>query len=333
MQLSDLSRFRRSRPRAAAKIGALRGLVASLRSGAPMRAAIAEWPDGAPEAALPFLQAAARRARLGVPLGDALAPCEGLFGVDQGSLVAVVDLHLACGVDAASMLEALASEIARREVETGNARAHAAGAKLSARMIGGLPLVFIPLMPSGDVDLFDPLGLALLVTGLVLAVGGIRWLGRLLPDPPDTDDLGVLVATSLARCLEAGIDLVTAVDLAAGRLQALDEMERPPDADAYLRAARGVRLGISVRSALIRSDQEGLVSVGSCIERAQRSGAPPAKELLRLADGRRAEAQRVFEEEMRRAPVKMVVPLTLCVLPSFALLGLAPFLRGVTIAA
>ena len=36
-----------------------------------------------------------------------------------------------------------------------------------------------------------------------------------------------------------------------------------------------------------------------------------------------------FEAEMRKAPVRMVLPLTLCILPSFGFLPLAPFLRGI----
>lgn len=315
--------FHSSTLAAARRVDAFRSLAASLRSGVPMRTAIAQWALGAPDEVRPSLEAAGRRARLGAPLSEALAPCADLLGPDQVALETAVDLHLSSGANAAALLDASATDIAQRELELGGARAHAAGARLSARMIGGLPLVFVPLMPPGKAQLFDPVGICIVLAGLLLAFGGMRWLARLLPEPPATD-LGDVVATCLARCLEAGTDLTSAIELCARRADTDDDMER---------VARRVRLGIPVRQALLRSNDEGLRAVGRCLERAHVSGAPPSGSLLDLAAARRAESERRFEAEMRRAPVKMVVPLTLCVLPSFALLGLAPFLRGVTLGA
>jgi hypothetical protein len=50
-----------------------------------------------------------------------------------------------------------------------------------------------------------------------------------------------------------------------------------------------------------------------------------------FAARRRAARSRDFDAAMRRAPVLMVVPLVICVLPSFLLLGVAPFLRGLSL--
>lgn len=316
-------RFRRTRPTAAMKVDALRRLAAALRSGAPLRAAIIQWPLGAPEEIRPWLEAAGRRARLGAPLREGLAPCADLFGDDQIALETAVDLHLVTGANAAALIDAVAAEIEQREVDAGGARAHAAGAKLSARLIGGLPLVFVPLMPPGRAQLFDATGLCVLAAGLLLAIGGMRWLSRLLPEPPGADT-GAQVASCIARCLQAGSHPTVALELCA---------RRAGEDDHLTRAARRSRLGIPLRNALTCSEDEGLMAVGRCLERAHISGAPPASALLSLAASRRAENERRFEAEMRRAPVKMVVPLALCVLPSFALLGLAPFLRGVTLGA
>lgn len=324
-----VDRLRPKRTSAATKVQALLGLASLVRAGAPLRAALAEWPEAAPEDARPFLGSAARRAQLGAPLQDAIASCAELLGPDLDALRSGVILHLECGADAAAMIEGIAEEISRREVGSGNARAQAAGARLSARLVGGLPLAFLPLMPPGKVELFDPLGLVLLVSGLLLAVGGMRWLGSLLPDPPTDDDLGAYLASAIARCLQAGTDIGRAVDLAASGAPT----RSPEELSLLVQAARRVRLGIPARRALLLGGDDGLEAVGRCLELAHRSGAPPSSYLLALADARRAEQGRRFEAEMRRAPVKMVVPLTLCVLPSFALLGLAPFLRGVTLGA
>ncbi len=323
MRYRCLRWFRPAPPTAAMKVDALRRLAALLSSGAPLRAAVIVWSLGAPKEIRHWLEAAGRRAQLGAPLTETLAPCAGLFGADQIALEMAVDLYFFSGANAAVLIEGVAAEIEQRELEVRGARAHAAGAKLSARLIGGLPLVFVPLMPPGRAQLFDAAGLGVLAAGLLLAIGGIRWLSRLLPEPPDIDT-GGQVASCIARCLQAGSHPTAALELWARRAGENEHLSR---------AARRSRLGIPLRKALLGSEDEGLMAVGRCLERAYISGAPPADALLLLAASRRAENERRFEADMRRAPVKMVVPLTLCVLPSFALLGLAPFLRGVTLGA
>jgi pilus assembly protein TadC len=59
-------------------------------------------------------------------------------------------------------------------------------------------------------------------------------------------------------------------------------------------------------------------------------GAPLDASLRTFARSLRAAQARVFELETRRAPVLLVLPLTLCFLPAFALVMLGPLLHGVT---
>jgi pilus assembly protein TadC len=101
-----------------------------------------------------------------------------------------------------------------------------------------------------------------------------------------------------------------------------------PWGEGLARARRLAALGASWPEALRRAD-DGFGDLAAVIERATSSGSPVAAPLRSLAASRRLQAERSFEARLRRAPVVMVMPLTLCVLPSFAVLGLAPFLRGV----
>jgi pilus assembly protein TadC len=69
------------------------------------------------------------------------------------------------------------------------------------------------------------------------------------------------------------------------------------------------------------------------LERALCFGLPVEDALLSLAFRRRERIRHEFDAATKKAPVAMVVPLVLCVLPSFGLLALAPFLRGLAGAA
>jgi Flp pilus assembly protein TadB len=59
---------------------------------------------------------------------------------------------------------------------------------------------------------------------------------------------------------------------------------------------------------------------------ADRDGLPLAPVLERLAGDARQMRRRRFDEQARRLPVRLAVPLVLCTLPSFALLTVVPLL-------
>jgi pilus assembly protein TadC len=67
------------------------------------------------------------------------------------------------------------------------------------------------------------------------------------------------------------------------------------------------------------------------IRRASEHGVPAADALASLAANRRTQQLRAFDAAVRRAPVWMVLPLSFCVLPAYALLGLGPYLRSISI--
>ena len=226
-------------------------------------------------------------------------------------------LHLSEGLCLAAWLERTADDLEEAATAAGSARAAAAGAVLSGRMVAGLPLLFVVVAPLGKAPLTDALGVGLLALGGLLAVAGLLWIGRLVPQPPP-DDRVAGFSFAAAFLLEAGASLPGALEAAC--------REFPP-AD---RAPRLFRLGLSWSDALAAAD-EGFRPVTKVLESASALGTPPAAGLKSLAEARKAEAMVAFERALRRAPVLMVVPLVCCVLPAYGLLGLGPFLRSINL--
>lgn len=293
----------------------LTALAALLRSGLSLRQALLAWPDELTGDHRIEAREVVRRLELGHPVNSA---------IEASSLARVLQpafsVHLATGVDLVAWLERI---VVDREETAGAlkaARGAAAGAALSGRMVAGLPLLFVPLTPMSRAPLTDPLGLAMLGVGVALALAGLRWIGRLLPQPPEAD-AGAELAVLLAAMLRAGLPLPGALSLAS---------RQPGASPSLLRAGRLVALGATWQEALTEAGAE-CASIATSIGRAQRFGIAVADALEGHAAARRAELKRGFEEKMRRAPVLMVVPLTCCILPAYGLLALGPFVRSMAL--
>jgi Flp pilus assembly protein TadB len=173
-------------------------------------------------------------------------------------------------------------------------------------------------------------GLALFVSGRAGPAIGVlaaaaTWvvLGR--TEPPATRrareaaerDLPGLVHL-LAGALESGCATGDAVRLVCDAYPG-------PAADLVSAVAPRLALGIDVESAWRPVlDDARLAVLGRTMVRAHRSGASVAAEVALLADelGRRSRLR--IEERARSVGVKAAVPLGLCLLPSFVLLGIVP---------
>jgi tight adherence protein B len=196
-------------------------------------------------------------------------------------------------------------------------RVAAAGAKLSGRMVAALPLLFVPFRPIGRAPMFDGIGIVTLVLGISLALAGMSWIARLVPAPPQRDDPEDRFVRSAVVLLRGGMPLRQALGVAAGSAGG-----EPRTASDH------VALGASWGEALDLCSDPLLRSMSNVVDRGERLGASVTAELQELADRRRGMVERSFEARLRRAPVLMMVPLTLCVLPSFGFLALTPFVRG-----
>jgi tight adherence protein B len=301
----------------------VRILAALMRSGAPARVALIEWHRDAPPPVRDALRVAGRRVSLGDDPHRALATLDDVLGTQAHSLVAMFALHAAVGADLPAMLDRLADTIDRHGAALEAGVAASAGAVLSARVVAGLPLLMIPLSPMSGGPLFDPAGVAMLVAGAALTVAGLVWMRRLIPRPPAGEDAATMTADLAAAALAGGAPIRRV-------LEAVAEVLPGPLSEDLNRARRRVALGASWHDALERSGDDGLCALGGVVGRALELGVPVADVLEGFAASRRAEAVRAFEAATRRAPVVMAAPLSLCILPAYALLGLGPYIRSLS---
>ena len=309
---------------AADRAAALRELASLLRTGLTLRQGLDAWVDHAPESLTPALRRLRGRLRLGASVGEALPAVFTALGDEAAVIGALAAIHLQLGGDAAGLLDdaATTTEESRSAVE--GAAASVAGARLSGRLVASLPFALLLLSPAARSPLFDLVGVALFASGIGLGTVGLVWMSRIVPRPHEISDSSAFLANLVAAVCEAGASPFAA-------FEALASSPGVPLAEHLSRASRLTALGASWPEALRRTGDEGLGALAVVVQRASGSGSPVTAALRTLAASRRLRARQEFEARLRRAPVLMVVPLTLCVLPSFALLGLGPFLRGVSL--
>jgi len=129
-----------------------------------------------------------------------------------------------------------------------------------------------------------------------------------------------LLADLVAACVAAGAPVDAALAAAAHAVG-------PPLGDEVARAVRAARLGASAPTAwapLLGAERPPPVrAFARAVVRAE-AGAAPAVLLRAVADDARAAARTAGEVAARRAGVLAVLPLGLCFLPAFVLVGVVP---------
>lgn len=95
-------------------------------------------------------------------------------------------------------------------------------------------------------------------------------------------------------------------------------------ADALHRADAGVALADELAALAVAVP--AVAPLADAVGAAERSGAPLADGLQRLAADARRDRRRRREEAARRLPVSLLLPLVCCTLPAFALLTVVPVL-------
>jgi Flp pilus assembly protein TadB len=126
----------------------------------------------------------------------------------------------------------------------------------------------------------------------------------------------------LGTALESGCDVGDALRLVADAL--------PGEATRLLatvpsRLTIGMTAEAAWRSVL---DSPELAPLGRAMVRAQRSGASVTDEVARLADELDRRTRGRVEDRARTVGVKAAIPLGVCLLPSFLLLGIVPLVAG-----
>lgn len=249
------------------------------------------------------IRAVARSARAGVPIGAAIE--EAVAGLDSRersawqALAAAWTVATESGAPLAGCLRAIATSLRdiaelHRELEVA-----LAGPRSTARLVAALPVVAVVFgavmgFDTVQVLFFSPLGLACLALGTGLLIAAWRWNGALVTAAGRADPAPGLDIELVAIAMTGGASVSRARSIVAGSGRRVDESETAEILDLSTRA--GV----------------------------------PAVELLRAeAEQRRREARSTGRERAASAAVQLMLPLSVCVLPSFMLLGVAPLLIAV----
>ncbi|GAA1477815.1 hypothetical protein GCM10009623_22610 [Nocardioides aestuarii] len=170
-------------------------------------------------------------------------------------------------------------------------------------------------------------GIPGLLAGVVAGTGVHLVLAR--AEPPEQRrereavrrDLPALVLL-VSLALRAGSATGPAVRVAARALPG-------PAADRLARAADRLGLGVDPERVWteVAHDAE-LAPLGRALARAERSGAPVAAVVERLADDLARAGRAEVEQRARAVGVRAAVPLGLCLLPAFLLLGIVPLVAS-----
>lgn len=183
-------------------------------------------------------------------------------------------------------------------------------------------------------------GMTGLALGAGVGFGSHRLLRRLISDSVlGVDRRAVRVnETRIAIDLPVALDLLAAVlwtgATVADGLRVVGQAVGPAVGTRFTEVVRLLDLGAGMDvawSSLL--DDEAFGQVARVFMRAGVSGAPLGDALERLAADRREAARATSEAAAHRLGVRAVVPLGLCFLPAFVLVGVVPVVVGLARAA
>ncbi|WP_345799937.1 type II secretion system F family protein [Microbacterium sp. AZCO] len=283
-------RRRRTVPDEDAAAGVLR-LAVLLQAGlAPMRAWALAADSGDPVAA---------RVGAEVDGGADLTTAISAQGGPWREVASAWSIAATVGAPLADTLRGVSAALRDAQEAADDVRVALAEPAGTARLMAWLPLVAVALGAALGFDtlttlVLNPLGIACLVAGAALIVGAHRWTAALVRRAQPAPGIPGLSAELLAIALSGGVSLDRARD-------------------------------VVVRASGAAPDEE----VERVLELSRRAGVP-AVELLRASASLARNRARV-EGRLRAAKLasRLLLPLGVCTLPAFLLLGVAPMLLSV----
>ncbi len=171
-------------------VDAVTAIASAVRSGRSLAQALAVAAAEIEEPLGGMLAEAAGRAALGVPLDDVLdALAQGIGGPDARLVVGILHLHRRTGGALASSLDDLVKTLRARRDGARELRSLTAQARLSAAILGLLPLgffLFLSVVARRDVEAayHSPAGASAIGIGLALQGAAFIWIRRLLRVEP-----------------------------------------------------------------------------------------------------------------------------------------------------
>jgi tight adherence protein B len=315
------------------------------------------------------VRAAALAGPLGNSIADAVAAEARTLGGQSGeawlALAAAWSVATGAGAPLAGCLRELAASFRQLGQLQRDVQVALAGPEATARMVMGLPvigIVFGALMGFDTLrTLFATLpGLLCLVAGSVLMVAGSRWNARLVRSAQTTDAAPGLQLdlTAIAMAGGGSVDRARSLVRAATERYGLNGARSAPARSdgARSRGARsdgarsdgarsdgarsdgarsdGARTGNAraddVRTEGVRIDgtrADG--AIDAVLDLSTRAGVPAAELLRSEANQMRRDARSEGQRKAATLAVTLMLPLGVCVLPAFMLVGVVPLLLAV----
>jgi len=296
------SRRERTAPDAAVLAGRVQRLAVLLRAGLAPAAAwrhLAETEEDAPE-----LLRIAERIEAGEPAAEAIEAEGGAIGPWR-SVAAAWSIAARAGSPLAATLATLAGTLRVLAQQEREGRIALAGPNATARLVAVLPLVALGFGAALGVDALGLLfgtgwGRACLAIGIGLMVLARLWSRRMVARAARGPVSPGLRLDLLGIALAGG----GALDAARGWVEEACERHAVDDPGAAERATTVLAL-------------------------AERAGVPATALLAAEAEELRRTAAAERQERLARLGVTLLIPLGVCILPAFLLLGVVPLVAGV----
>lgn len=260
------------------------------------------WGHVGEELTHPVLRRAAAAITAGAPPGDTVVEAAAR-SADDGvrALATVWVVAEEAGAALAPALRGAAAALRDRAETARDIDASMSGPRATARLTGWMPVVGLVMAVGMGVDVVGTLlgsviGGGLLIAGAALMVAGRLWTRRLV---------GVAVARGAGAVAGTDHELV-AIALAGG---------------GSVAAARSL---VDRTRRMTRLEATDPASLDRVLRISERAGAPAGELLLAAARQERRAARADGRAAASALAVRLLLPLGVCVLPSFLLLGVAP---------
>lgn len=268
------------------------------------------------------VEAAARAGPRGENVADAIAHQAQLIGAPVGTawlaLAAAWALATTAGAPLAACLRQLAGSFRDAGQVQRDVQVALAGPTATARLVMGLPVVGIVFGALMGFDMLGTLlttapGLLCLAAGAVLMLGGHRWNARLIRKAQVLDAAPGLMLELTAIALSGGSSVAHARDL----VRAVEKRYRPGGGGWSANGSTPTGAGVA---------DEAIARV---LDLSARAGIPAAELLRSEAEQQRRDARALGQRKAATLSVALMVPLAVCVLPAFMLVGVVPLLLSV----